>query len=73
MLTHEEIIKRKEKRKEEIIKEMESQGLKIGIVVIKRAHDRSCNCDDCLTTPEPFCPFPEEHKGFVDCLLEAVK
>ena len=63
----------KEKRKQEIRERNLKKGLKIGMVVIKNNHSEGCECLDCLTCPEPFFPFPEEHKKFVETIFNAVK
>lgn len=68
----EKIEKIKEERREEIRRQMRRDGTTIGVVVVKTNHNKDCGCVDCLTIPDPFCPFPVEHRRFVDA-LRAVK
>lgn len=72
-LSNEDIERIKEEKRVAIREEMGRNGLSIGIVVVKNNHVNDCRCDDCLTKPSPFCPFPEEHKNFVDSLFGAIK
>lgn len=61
-----------ERIKNERMEEAKKGEPHIGILVSKNYHNKDCKCDNCLTNPESFCPFPEEHKKFVDGLFEVV-
>lgn len=68
----EEIIERiKEEKREEIRKRMRKNSFLCGLVAVHTGHMEGCGCYDCLTNPEPFFPFPEQHKKFIDSLFAA--
>ena len=68
-LSNEDVERIKEEKRGVIREEIRRKGFSIGVVVVKNNHLNDCRCDDCLTNPGPFCPFPEEHKNFVDVLF----
>lgn len=72
-ISNEDIERIKEEKRGVIKEEMRKKSFRIGVVVVKNNHAKDCRCDDCLTNPGPFCPFPEEHKNFVDALFGALK
>ena len=69
ILSDEAIERIKEEAREKIRERMRKNPFFCGLIVSHTGHVEGCGCYNCLTTPEPFFPFPEEHKEFIDSLF----